>query len=62
MSITIENPTAEEIIEVVMRVLPPREIEKFKVILGVKPILESDGWTQEDLESFARSEKLPEPR
>lgn len=54
MSITIENPTAEEIIAAIKSQIPPREFERLKVLLShEKPYWEdptySGEWSDEDL-------------
>lgn len=60
MSITIENPTAEEIIAEIKRQIPAPEFERLKALLNEeKPYWKdptySGEWSEEDLRDLDRS-------
>lgn len=63
MSITIENPTAEEIIAAIKAQIPPAEFERLKnLLIQEKPYWEdptySSEWSEEDMRDATRSTGL----
>ena len=63
MSITIENPTAEEIFAVLKSQIPPSELERLRALLvHITPYWEdpaySGEWNEEDLHDAQRSTAL----